>query len=282
MNGEDSVLHIWTKQNLDNAPGRISTITGNLDDQSKVSLIDCIFISKETRLGEEEYYHYKFFPHYATIGQRYYSNLEKSILGVSFVIDDAPTLFNDFTSFGAVHLPPELKSEIKNIKVFREIPFEENHSVIAYWTGKFSIFSADTKMGRIIACHQPSYGMGDSRGISIKNEIHIKVEFPTRISIKDLDLEIRNLLRIFGYIAGRPQNLQKLTISKSDLDDQENSTVHINRFPRFRKLSGNWELSSHSMLIDIAREPETFAQLLQRWLEKDNSWHIARSLSDLG
>lgn len=282
LHGEDSVLHIWATRSLNILPFERETITGILDDQTMVSLIDCLVVSQKEFFGNEgNVQHYKLFPQYAVIGQRHYSSAEKSISRVQFIIDDAITLFHDYTSFGTVSVPPDQISDIKSIEAFGKIPFEESHVVFSYWTGKFKIFSVNTKVGGISAFHRPTYGMGSSKGASISNEIVIEVEFSEPLSISNLDSEIRNLLRFFDYIAGRPQNLLQLEVA-DDSDYPRYSAIHINMYPRFSRGDQNQEPSVHGMPISAANDPEEFSHLLRSWLEKDDVWHIARNRFSAG
>lgn len=208
LNGEESVLHIWTNDPLAAESLDSETIAGVLDNQQEVSLIDCIGIGEKRLHGKEGISrHYKLFPHYAVIGQRHYSHLEKTISRISFVIDDATALFHDRNSFGTVIIPQDRMPEVSSIDIFRKIPFEGDLSIVAYWTGKKEIFSAETPIGRISAFHRPAFDMGGPGGTSITNKIVLDVEFAESQSIRGMDSEIRTLLRFFQSVLGRPQNL---------------------------------------------------------------------------
>ena len=278
LNGEESVLHIWTNDPLSVESLDSETISGVLDNQQEVSLIDCIDIGEKRLFGKKGMSrHYKLFPHYAVIGQRHYSHLDKTISRVSFIIDDATALFHDRSAFGSILISPDQMPEVQSIDVFSKIPFEGNHPIVAYWTGKEEIFSANTLIGRISAFHRPTFDMGGPEGTAITNEIVVDVEFEELLSISCMDAEIRKLLRFFQCVVGRPQNLMRLEIVEKDSNNDERSTVHLNMYPNHRRTSGSRDPDFRDILIDAGDDPSSFSHVLCLWLERNDARRIARS-----
>ncbi|MDE0411538.1 MAG: hypothetical protein OXI37_04905 [Gammaproteobacteria bacterium] len=283
LNGEDSVLHLWTNHPIEVDSLNRETITGILDNQKKVSLFNCIVTRGPRFYGKERCtQHYRVFPHYAVVGHHHVLYSEKAISKISFVIDDAISLFHDRTSFGTVNIPPEQMGDLTSIEIFAGNPFEGTYPILAYWTGKEEIFKANTSMGKIYARHQPGFNMGGPDGASITNKIWITVEFSSPRNIGELNVEIRNILRFFQLVLGRPQNLLRLEIKEKELEHHESSVAYLNMYPNYPRGSGYREPDFRDILIDAGENPEELANLLCAWLEKDKTWRTVRAVFSTG
>lgn len=277
LNGPDSVLHLWADHPFSAESPRVQTITGELDNQKKVSLIDCINIGGKRFFGvRDPWHHCKFFPHYVIVGNRHFSDSAKVIAGTSFVVDDATTLFDDRKSFGSLILKSDDLKKLNSLDVFNEIPFTEESPVIAYYTGKHEIFSADTVIGRVSARHAPSFDIGGPTGVSIRNKIFVDIQFNNPVNILGLDSRIRQVLRFFETVIGRPQNLLEVNIMHMGETAPESSSVYINMYPNRDRDIENRDPDSRDSLIDAAAAPEKFADLTCAWLERDETWRTAR------
>ncbi|MDD9997807.1 MAG: hypothetical protein OXQ89_08695 [Rhodospirillaceae bacterium] len=278
LNGEDTVLHLWGDkiENIDALDG--ATITGILENQKKASLIDCIVTRQERFLGKDGvFHHYSLFPHYVVIGARHRLSSDKTITEVSLVIDDAMTLFHDLFAFGTVDIPPDRVNDIASMDIFKNVQFENNYAIFAYWAGRTQIFSTDTILGKISACHQPSIDQGGPQGACISNRIVIFVEFSKARNVRDTDVEIRKMLRFFHAILGRPQNLVELQIIDDGDRHAESSDLHLNMYPKYSRRSSIREPDFRDILVDAATDWEDFSHLLCEWLLKDDTWCLART-----
>ena len=278
LNGEDTILHLWGDkiENIDGLDG--ATITGILENQKKASLIDCIMIREERFFGKDGvFHHYRLFPHYVVIGMRHRSSSEKTIKKISFVIDDATALFHDRTAFGTVNVPPDQVNDIASMDLFKKIQFEDDYPILAYWTGKMQIFSANTIIGKVSACHQPSFDMGGPHGACISNRIVVFLEFSEARNVRETDLEIRKVLRFFHTILGRPQNLVELQIIENGDPHPQSSDLYSNMYPKHSRNSGIREPDFRDILVDAAKDKEDFSYLLCAWLLKEETWRIGRS-----
>ena len=124
--------------------------------------------------------------------------------------------------------------------------------------------------------------MGGPSGVRITNKIEFTIEFSSPLNVSELNVEIRNLLRFFQSILGRPQNLQQLEILETELEHHDSSTVHLNMYPDYPRGSGYREPDFRDILIDAGENPEELANLLCAWLEKDKTWHTARAKFSTG
>lgn len=278
LNGDDTNLHLWGDkiENIDALDG--ATITGILENQKKASLIDCIVTRQERFFGKDGVsHHYRLFPHYVVIGARHRSSSEKTVTKIAFTIDDAMTLFHDRFAFGTVHVPPDRVSDIVSMDLFEKVQFEDNYPILAYWTGKMQIFSADTAIGKVSACHQPSFNAGGPHGACISNRIVIFVEFTEARNVKDTDVEIRKVLRFLHTILGRPQNLIELQIIEDGDTRPESSDLHLSMYPKHSRHSSTREPDFRDILVDAATDQQDFSHLLCEWLLKEETWRNARS-----
>lgn len=215
LDGPDSILHVWSDTAIDIEPSEIKTILGVLDNQKKVSLIGCIYVHEGRYYGEGGVsYHYKFFPHYVVIGNCHISHNDRSIFSVSFVIDDAMTLFHDNTSFGTLIMEKHESRKLLSSVIPDRISEKEFDPIISYYTGKHEIFSVDTVIGRIYSYHSPSHNMGGPQGVHIQNQIYTAAKFDNPVSIEEMESRMRRILCFFEVVIGRPQNLLEINTDR--------------------------------------------------------------------
>ena len=278
LNGEETTLHLWGDKIEECDALDKTTINGILENQKKASMIDCIVTEEGRFYGKDgASYHYRLFPHYVVVGTRHRSSSEKTITKISFVIDDAMALFHDRHAFGTVFVPPDRVKDIASMDLFEKVQFEDESPILAYWTGKVQIFSADTTLGKISAYHQPSFKAGGSHGACISNRIVVFVEFSEARSVRETDVEIRKVLRFFHTILGRPQNLADLQIIDDGDLHPEASDLHLSMYPNHSRRSSIREPDFRDILVDAATDREDFSHLLCDWLSKEETWRIARS-----
>ena len=279
LDGPESVLHLWSDSSFNVDEAESDTITGILEDQKKVSLIECVNIGESQLYGADGISnHKKFFPHFIVIGPRHFQISEKVISTISLLVDDAETLFYDRQAFGTVFLTPERLDELSRLEFFNEIPFTKNYSPhIAYYTGKHRIFSANTVIGKITASHSPTIGMGGPSGVLMENKIYVNISFNEPVSVTQLYNPVRKVLRFFEVIIGRPQNLLELKILHRQDGNKlpASSSVYLSMFPNRGKQDENRSPDFRDILIDGCR-PRKFGDLLRAWLKRDEEWFIAR------
>ncbi len=279
LDGSGSLLHLWSLTLHDlfdmNLPER-NTITGVLENQKKVSLIDCVKTRDSGPLGPVVGWQYcDFFPHYVFIGDRHFSHSEKFISEVSIVVDDASALFHDRFSFGTNMLKSNDIKTLSSLDIFNDKSFNEN-LVIAYYTGKEEIFSADTAIGNVSARNEVS-PFGGQTGAHINNKISVRLIFPDPVDVAEMNQRIQKLLRFLEIIAGRPQNLLKVNIIDVDQYPPTSSRAYINMQPNRDGETENREPCFHDILVDAVAQPDKFEELIRAWLERDESWRMARA-----
>lgn len=104
LDGDKTSVYIQDKESFNTFEIPDQCIYGILNDLTKVSLIQCITkIGVGTvRHGENAYHFANLFPHFVLLGDHHLSPTEKKITKVHFLVDDASTIFYDFSAFGHV------------------------------------------------------------------------------------------------------------------------------------------------------------------------------------
>jgi len=253
-------------------------IHGVLHDLTKVSLIDCISpgVGSGSR-GSDRYYLAKVFPHYVAYGDRHIAPDEKIISEAQFVIDDATPLFYDFDAFGSVINAQSYINEIVRANPNREIAIGE-HPVILYFTGKHRIFTANTVLGQVSASHSPRHNFGGPEGVWLKNTIFLSIAFEEHLTFEDVINRILTLNRYLGLLVGRPQNIKKVVLRLPD--DGEMPVVlkvYWSLPPRRDPAHETRKPHPGDVLIQAARHPEQFSQVLENWLGREKDWSNSRA-----
>ena len=278
LDGEKSILHVWSHERFSVDSSNIKTITGELDNNKKVSLIDCITVHESNSFGPVGVsQHYEFFPHYVIVGNEHFSQKETFISRIRLLIDDANSLFYDRDSFGTVQgNDSELKKLLSSRVTNRVLEFGGS-PVVAYYTGKQEVFSTDTIIGTVSAFNATSYStMGGPGGISIDNKIYVEIQFDTPVSVSDIDARIRMLLRFFEQVIGRPQNLIEINIIRDTGRIPDTSSAYLNMYPRYDRSKEDRIPDYRSTLMHAVSDGQEFCNILSAWLERDEDWLAAR------
>lgn len=278
--GKDSLLYLRDKEfiHASSIPNRC--ICGVLPDLTKVTLIKCITRSDlcTHSRGKDQYCSASLFPHYAILGNKHISPCDKSITNIHFVIDDASTLFNDFSAFGTLLDASPFIEQIARANGFdHEITIGPNPE-IQYFTGKREIFSAKSAIGKVSAAHNPSISTDGPDGVSMRNTIYVTITFNEAVTFEKSIEHTIVLLRFFELIIGRPQNLTKIDLEiDSNEGHPEFLEVHWSIPPQRDSQHKTLDPHPSSLLIDAARQPDEFSQILSSWLERHITWQDARA-----
>ena len=118
LDGPRTSLYVWDKEFFHIEESTEKTFTGVLNDLRKVSLINCWANGPGTLTREgDSLNYYDIHPQYIIFGDQHIANTDKTITGVSFLIDDAATLFYDYESFGLVRKPLPIMRKIIETEV---------------------------------------------------------------------------------------------------------------------------------------------------------------------
>lgn len=256
-------------------------ILGTFHDRSKVSLIGCITLSGPGTgyRGSETYHFSTLFPHFALLGGEHVTSEERKITGVSFSVDDATAIFYDFDAFGMViDARPHLQQILDSQPVDRKVEIGD-HPKIFYFTGKYEIFRVRTAIGDMSATHGPSYDFPSPKGIHVENTIRINIDFDANRTVEEAVDAVRDALRFFDMVAGRPQNIVELKCHLASTEEE-----------RYRSLDVYWCMPPHrdeadesgkphpaDLPVKAAKDPAQFTPILANWLHRQVEWRTARA-----
>ncbi|WP_193366910.1 HEPN domain-containing protein [Pelagibius marinus] len=269
-------------------PVKGTTVTGELYNLAKVTLVDCLIPPIPSSAGNhEKHYHYSnIFPHYVLVGQHHVDPHERDIIKVSFTIDDAFTLFYDFDTFGRVEKPAKLIKEAVALsgldEAARVTGVERKaelgpHPQIVYFTGKDCIFSANTELGMVSAHHCPSYDFGGPRGIGIENNILLQLSNDNGLTFDEALYYVWTIKSYLDLVVGRAQNLSDISVCIRGTDEDVPS-LHV--YPSLRqdhdRSDKMREPHPADILIDAVEDSASFSRIMVDWIARQPSWRDAR------
>lgn len=258
------------------------SITGILHDLTKVSLFDCLVpaLPGHVSRGGDQYFFTNIFPHYILHGDCHLTPTEKTITEVSFVMDDASTLFYDFGAFDHVtDSQPFIEQLIRANGIDERVKPGPNPQIL-YFTGKHEIFSVDTVVGRIFGSHNPKLKpWGGPNGVGLQSVISVTTAFKEKMRFQDAMRQSYILLLYLGLLVGRPQNVANLCIGvKADDADMPVYLDVIQSMPFHRNSTQEGEPPHPGdVLLDAIQKPEEFLQVTANWVARMDEWNDART-----
>ena len=290
LDGTRSSLQVWSEDNdltpiwYEEMHRDVGSIKGTLDDQNKVSLINCLTQGKEfpTTRGEIVVHKASFFPHYVVFGDQHISHEEETVTEVRFVIEDGNVLFHDPDAFGGITDLCESSVNVRSLveqfvqsDADRKIPIGKHHAIL-YYTGNASIFEMDTSSEKISArreiVNSEAYDTPD--GVRIDNEIPVMLKFHFPVTFNKAVHRASRVFQFLELLIGRSQNLKEFAIFK---EPEQKLRVCGNGFPKYDRHENESRPNFCDVLIKPAQEPEKFSGVLKNWLERDDKCRAARN-----
>jgi hypothetical protein len=278
----DTVLELHSWEQFD---PHAEYITGLSKEGKKISLFRCQCSGLGHGYmgpGKGTYHFARVFPQVVVIGSEHLAPDATTISAIHLGVDDAITLFYDFSAFGSViHAKPHIDYVLKAAQEESKYPWDPvetgEHPEILYFTGKYSIVSSDTVLGKVSASHSPTFTFPSPSGLSIKNRVLLSIEPPSTIDVFDAIRRTYSLVRFLDLIAGRPQNILVLTVT---VGWQEDVPVFLDVYlcsASRRTADPPGELSPNpgEILIQAVFSPAAYSQVLSCWLDKEPAMHDA-------
>ena len=285
-----SVLSVWgasSEMEFSDA----DVIPGMLADQKPIALMGCIPVSRKVSFGPNgRSLSYEILPHHVVIGNSEISYADEIIEEVVFEFDDAFFLFKNNAIDILMPDPAQLSEFISSQDDQVTQPVQVGkYPVVSYYTDANAgrIFSVETVIGRVSAHNRVTQFVSDREGAGFTHKIVVAVQFEEPINISELQSRMEQLLRFFGIVIGRPQNLVEAEIrlhSESQAREKfpKYCAVHFHSLPRH---TGRQRTPSpQDVLINAGTQGETFGRVLRAWLEREQqpAWQTARRLFFLG
>jgi ApeA N-terminal domain 1 len=280
LNGAATTLDLYSDSFVET---HAADISGILYDRSKVSLINCITMSRELSYNIDgatdgaTHHSSRFFPHFVIFGEQHITSSCRIIREMTFTVDDAATLFYDRDAFGSViDAKSHMERIIKEDKMGREIEIGEN-PLLFYFTGKSKIFSVDTLLGEIFAWHSLSYSFPGSEGIHVDNTIKLNITFSSEKTVEEAIESLIDIKMFLEIIAGRPQNISELELLPVNAENHPKFLSIYWCMPPCR--NGKNESSKPSIFDLPLKEtinPDEFNSVFTHWLQRHDEWRNAR------
>lgn len=258
-----------------------TSIKGTAYTGEHITLIDCFSpgVGHIATNGKIASYNMEVFPHFVAIGNRHLESETPYISSITFSTNDLACIFYDFDAFSRVIRSKELIDVI--LEERRGIrPVESgDQPIIAYFTGKTCIIEIATAIGKFSVHHRPSYNMGDPKGVYIKNKMIVSIEPESCTTLDDAIDRMHQVVSFLSLAAGRAQEISNININTHEAS--ENFLMPISIMPNlsWRGSSKTEHLKPHPgdvPLNPIGRQEE-FHQVLSNWIERNQSWRIARA-----
>jgi hypothetical protein len=262
--GRDSKLEVFSDHHIHLPKEKMQTIRGVARSGEKVTI--CNAIGAEMS-GSSFYYgttkHFiSLFPHHVAIGPRHIDAERKIVSRISFTTTGAINLFYDHGAFGS--------SSSKNIRRLmpdwakkdrRKITYNR----IYYYADRGPIVSAKSKDYEIVVFNGGTFSSPSPKGISVKNEVRIALNFKKAVSLEDALHAAHEFRILCEFLSHAKQCIQNVRIQHKNSERQEGEiTLHSS----YEESGSGQEADFRDNLISGGFHRGEFKQVIERWLAK--------------
>ncbi|WP_140882560.1 HEPN domain-containing protein [Muricoccus nepalensis] len=275
LKGAESYVRLYSTVEFKDWTALQKCLLGTIPDGTKVSFIENSPRLRGKHFRAEGVMHYiEFRPRYVLLGNAH-CNEKTAFTSARLLVDDAATIFHDTRAFGYAKHPEQ---HIQSILITDQEPGQDTilpdvDPAIAYFTGKYEIFSSPSDVGTVSASHRISYSFGTPVGVSINTEIISIVDFGTAIPLPEVITYTHMLLRFLEIVAGRRQNILEAQVFIPGLTPK---ALDIYLCMRPGRTAESKAPSAKDLPLNGGLDPEGFALVLTRWVGMDQSRRDAR------
>ena len=218
-------------------------------------------------------------PQCVLFGSRHISDDEGVVYKISFVLEHAVALFYDSDAYGTIFnnsAATAMVAKIDNPESSNEI---ENTNWISYYTGKKSVFTTDTVIGRVSANHIPVFTMGNDHDHGLEKVTELSIKFDEPLPVIESLHRMGRVLQFFDLVVGYTQNVSSISVHTGFDDPSDSFELYAIGYAgrhSTREESGNGIILRTTVLIHPVDDPTEFASVLRSWLDRDVEWHTAR------
>src|ERR1700733_3219490 len=286
--GSDSSLVLRDDAPIPAVPGKRISITGQLYDNTKVTLVDCIQTGMQTKTAIDQGVKSNsvtYFPHFVVEGRSHLQPDEATIKSVAFRFKDATKVFYDFDAFGGIFDASSLIKPLTefNANLYKRAIRTGPEPLIAYFAGRSTIVEAQTSLGTVAVRHRPSIPMGGPKGVRLDNRIFTTITPPSLLTFNAALDSILCILRFVTIAAGRRQTLRHFEIETYEGKAAQYLGVTWSHHPsRHRSKSGQRrnDLLPRDLPFDPIGRTEEFTRVFNAWLNSDPERWEARARVD--
>lgn len=282
LRGAATILELYSDLPESPLDAQTSTdISGQFHDGSAVSLLHCLVVSESSKGGVETHHRCtSVFPHFVIFGSSVVSSLDQAVNKISFTIEDAPTIFYDYDTFGSVSDVQPYMDDILDAETERrgrKIRTGE-HPHLFYYTGKRKIFEVATDIGKISATNHISYVSPHTTGLQVNNTIKLNTAFNASRTVLAAVNSIIDLLRFFEIVAGRPQNISNMSfLPISAKECFQSFDIYWCDQPHHTYDDDSSQPSPDDLPLQATANTDEFSSVLKMWIKRNSEWRSARS-----
>ena len=274
--GDSTSLYVWSEDPINISPDW--TITGILDDLTRVSLIGCS-IRSQGRVGKEGAVRYKCFlhPKYVIFGSRHFFDKDSDIVQISFTLEHGVALFDDTDAYGTIFNNSEIIDKVSAVdNPERKIPVGD-WNWISYYTGKTNVFTSQTVIGEVSATHCPTFSVGISSNSGLIKGTYISIKFDDPLTVSEAIYRMGRVLQFFDLVVGYSQKVTEIRVHTGFNHPSQTADLYSTSYAYHPPSQEEDGPSFHTILINPVREAGSFSSVLCAWLKNDAKWRNART-----
>ena len=276
--GRESRLQLWSDSPLDISAN--ANIAGVLDNLTKVSLIGCNVRSEgHVSKGVQIRHKYLLSPQCILFGSRHISDNERVVHEISFVLEHAVAIFHDFDAYGTIFYNSEATATVAEIDNPESSFHVRDRNWISYYTGKESVFTTDTVVGRVSAKHTPTFTIGNDHNHGLEKITQLSIKFDEPLPVIESLRRMSRVLQFFDLIMGYAQNVSSISVHTGFDDPSRSLELYATGYAGRQSTQEEGEsgrILRTTILIHPVDESTEFANILRAWLDRDIERRTAR------
>jgi len=255
-------------------------LTGHAYTGELLTLIDCSRTSMSHTSGPQLSTRYtaSIYPSYVAVGRHHFDPGQPCIESIQFSTTDLHTLFHDYHAFGTIHdSRGDFARLLGELKEDRAIPIGEAPT-IAYFTGKYRIAEAITRLGKVSVNHSLSYNFGGPSGVHLRNRMYVAIEPEAPMTFVAAIEAMTDVALFLSVGAGRGQGITRIHVGLASQGEKHPAYAQVHMsFPwKVRRASDRFRPHPADVPLRPIEEPEEFQKVLTDWLARQPEWRIAR------
>lgn len=276
--GRESRLQLWSDRPLDISAN--ANITGILDNLTSVSLIGCN-IRREGHVGKGVQIRHKYLlsPQCILFGSRHISDNEGIVREISFVLEHAVAIFHDPDAYGTIFYNSAATATVVKIDNPESSFRVGDRNWISYYTGKESVFTIDTVIGRVSANHTPTFTIGNDHNHGLEKVTELSIKFDEPLPVIESLHRMGRVLQFFDLVLGYAQNVSSISVHTGFDDPSRSLEVYATGYAgrhSSREENESGRILQTTVLIHPVEESTEFEKILKAWLDRDIEWRTAR------
>ena len=280
LKGRSTALHVWDAEPFELPASSLATVTGVLNTGRRISLLGCVATRTSSAMfAHDERSHFlELFPNFVLSGGAHLVAGQESVSEIYFTVRDGGMLFNPRRTVVLLRTSKELVGQTLELHEEEVRTSIGDDPSLLLHAAPNHVFTSRTDIGVITAHHFAQRSLGGPEGAALRNHITIRIEFREPVEFRVALSRVHQTARYLELVAGRSQTPRKISVHLTDTAERHAQVLEVypTMYPADPPTKGS-EPHFRDLLIDAVETPELFGSVLGRWLERDESWKIARA-----